>query len=67
MHPVAMSPPSKSAETWQALMELRCRREVIERWLASRVLPDDQQQSLRGMLREIEDQLQVLSRTLSNS
>jgi len=60
-----MVTPTKSAETWQALMELRCRREVIERWLASQVLPDGLQQSLRTMPGEIEDQLRLLTNALS--
>jgi primase-polymerase (primpol)-like protein len=51
----------KPAETWQTLMELRCRREVLERWLASQVLPDALQHSLRTMLSEVEDQIQALA------
>ncbi len=47
------------------LMELRCRREVLERWLASRSLPNDLEQTLQAMLREIEDQLQLLTHGLS--
>jgi len=50
-----------SGETWQQLMELRCQREVIERWLASCSLPDGTQQNLHAKLREVEDQLQVLT------
>jgi hypothetical protein len=57
--------PAKSAETWQALMELRCKREVLERWLASQVLPDGLQQSLRTMLGEVEEQLRLLTEALS--
>jgi hypothetical protein len=38
-------------------MELRCRREVIERRLASQTLPEGLQHSLRTMLIEVEDQL----------
>ena len=57
----AMSIPAKSAETWQTLMELRCRREVLERWLAGQVLFDDLQQSLQTMLGEVEDQIQLLT------
>ena len=47
-----------SAERWQAFLELRCRREVIERWLGSQVLGEELQHALRVMLWEIEDQLQ---------
>jgi hypothetical protein len=56
-----MSTPSKSAETWQALVELGCRREIIERWLSSRSLPEDVRQSLQAMLREVEDQVRLLT------
>jgi hypothetical protein len=57
---------AKSAETWQALMEMRCRQEVLERWLASQVLTENLQHSLRTMLSEVEDQLQSLTNTLSS-
>jgi hypothetical protein len=57
----AMVAPAKSAETWQALMELRCKREVLERWLAGRSLPKDLEQTLETMLCEIKDQLQLLA------
>ena len=57
----AISTPAKSAETWQILMELRCRREVLERWLASGALADDLQRSLQAMLGEVEDQMQALT------
>lgn len=60
-----MSIPPKSAEAWQSLVELGRRREIIQRWLASRSLPDDVRQSLQTMLREIEDQLQSLSQMLA--
>ena len=56
---------AKSAETWQALMELRCRREVLERWLANQVLTENLQQSLRTILSEVEDQLRSLTNALS--
>jgi hypothetical protein len=62
----AMVMPGKSAETWQALMELRCKREVLERWLASQVLPETVQQSLRAMLGEVEEQLRLLTQALSS-
>jgi hypothetical protein len=54
---------SKPAETWQKLLELRCQREIIERWLASGVLADDMQRSLQSMLGEVEDQLRLLAAT----
>jgi hypothetical protein len=57
-----VSTPAKSAETWQTLIALRCRREIIERWLASQVLPDGLRQSLHAMLREVEDQLQLVTK-----
>jgi len=60
-----MATPAKSAETWQALMELRCRQEIIERWLASQSVSSGLEQSLRGMLHEVQDQLHVLTSTLS--
>jgi hypothetical protein len=53
---------AKSGESWQQLMELRCQREVIERWLASCSLPDGLQQYLYATLREIDDQLEMLTR-----
>ena len=56
---------AKSSETWQVLMELRCRREVLERWLASQVLTENLQHSLRTMLSEVEDQLHSLTNALS--
>jgi hypothetical protein len=56
---------AKSAETWQVLMEMRCRQEVLERWLASQVLTENLQHSLRAMLSEVEDQLHSLTNTLS--
>ena len=51
----------ESDRTCHRLMELRCQREVIERWLASCPLPDGTQQNLHAKLREVEDQLQVLT------
>jgi hypothetical protein len=50
----------EASETWQRFTELRSQREVIERWLTSCSLPDDTQQNLRALLRQVEDQLQVL-------
>jgi hypothetical protein len=52
---------TETNEAWQRFMELRCRREVIERWLASCSLPDGMQPHLHVMLHEVEDQLQVLT------
>jgi hypothetical protein len=60
-----MVTPAKSTETWQALMELRCRQEVIERWLASQTLSSGLEHSLRGMLHEVQDQLHLLTNTSS--
>jgi hypothetical protein len=54
---------SKPAESWQRLLELRCQREIIERWLASGLLADDMQRSLKSMLGEVEDQLRLLAAT----
>jgi len=59
-----MVTPAISADTWHALMQLRCRQEILERWLASQVLPNGLQQSLRAMLAEVEEQLRVLSDAL---
>jgi hypothetical protein len=59
-----MSTEAKFAETWQALMQLRCRHEILQRWLASEVLTTGLRQSLQAMLREVEDQLQSLTNVL---
>ena len=61
----AMLTPSKPAETWQRLLELRCQREIIERWLASGLLADDMQRSLQSMLGEVEDQLRSLAASVN--
>jgi len=53
-----------SGETWQQLLELRCRREVIEGWLGSSALSDDVKQNLRSEAREVDDQLQALAKQL---
>ncbi len=60
-----MVKPAQSAETWQVLIELRCRREIIERWLASQSLSVGLRHSIQAMLHECEDQLQSLTRALS--
>lgn len=61
----AMLTPEKSAEIWQTLMQLRGRQEILERWLASEVLPNGLRQSLQTMLREVQDQLRILTIALS--
>jgi len=53
--------PAKSADTLHALMQLRCRQEILERWLASQIIPNGLQQGLRAMLTEVEEQLRVFS------
>jgi len=60
-----MITPAKSADTLHALMQLRCRQEILERWLASQILPNGLQQSLRTMLAEVEEQLRLFSDALS--
>ena len=57
---------TQSAEVLNALMQLQCRREILERWLASDVLPAGLQQSLQTMLAEVEEQLGALARRSSN-
>jgi hypothetical protein len=54
------------AEVVHTLMQLRCRQEILERWLASEVLTDGLRESLHGMLAEVEDQLRSLAAALSN-
>ena len=51
---------AKSADSVQAIMQLRCRQEVLERWLASQVLPAGLHQSLYAMLVEVTEQLNAL-------
>ena len=53
-----------SGENWQQLIELRCRREVIEGWFASSALSDDVKQNLRPKACEVDDQLQALAKQL---
>jgi hypothetical protein len=62
-----MLTPAKSAETWQALLELRCRREIVERWLANASLSDELQHSLQAVLSEIENQIGDHLRLLSQT
>ncbi|MFZ1135489.1 MAG: hypothetical protein WAN69_11100 [Candidatus Korobacteraceae bacterium] len=45
-------------------MQLRCRQEILERWLASQVLTDGLQQGLRAMLAEVEEQLRTVTDAL---
>jgi hypothetical protein len=49
--------PIRGAGNWQALVELRGRREVLERWLANDAFPEELQHSLRALSQEIDDQL----------
>ena len=60
-----MLTPTKSAETWQTLIALRCRREIIERWLASQTVSGSLRETLHAMLREVEDHLQLLTNATS--
>ncbi len=52
---------ANSGDTVHALMQLRCRQEVLERWLASQVLPAGLQQGLYAMLAEVREQLKVFT------
>jgi hypothetical protein len=54
----------KSAETWQKLVSLRSQREIVERWLASQALTPIAEEFLRGLLDDIEGQLQDLTESL---
>lgn len=63
-HSMFQRKAAESGDAWEELMELRCRRQVIERWLASCSLPDSLQQYLYAMLREIDDQLPRLTKQL---
>jgi hypothetical protein len=60
----AVLTPAKSAEVVHTLMQLRCRQEILERWLASQVLTDGLQQGLRAMLAEVEEQLRTVTDAL---
>ena len=62
-----MLTPANSTESWQKLTELRCQREIVERWLACRSLPEDLRQSLEAMLHEVEDQLETLTKRLDTA
>ena len=59
-----LRPSPQSNETWRELIDLRCQREVIDRWLASCSLPDGLQQYPYAMLGEIDDRLDMVSRKL---
>lgn len=59
-----------SEPVWQQLIELRCRKEVIERWLSDIELPLSLQESLRERLCAVESEQRMLDpyynkRTLS--
>ncbi len=60
----AVLKPAESAEVVHTLMQLRCRQEILERWLASQVLTDGLQQGLRAMLAEVEEQLRTVTDAL---
>ena len=57
----AVTTPAYSAETLHALMQLRHRREILERWLSSEVLPAGIANTLRTMLAEVDEQLGTLN------
>jgi hypothetical protein len=54
--------PANPVERLTRLMELRCRQEILQRWLASEVLTQNLQQSLRIMLVDVEEQLGRITR-----
>ena len=58
--PMMQSQPENSSERFDRLMQLRCRQEILERWLASEVLTDGLQQSQRAMLGEVKEQLGMM-------
>ena len=62
----AVTSPIESGDSLHALMQLRCRQEILQRWLASEVLPAGLQQGLRAMLAEVEEQLRALSSIAPN-
>ena len=45
---------------WRRLLELRCQREIVERWLQTTGVPEQLQEQLRFMLQEIEVELSAL-------
>jgi hypothetical protein len=57
---------AQTAEALPTLMQLRCRKEILEHWLASQVLTDGLQQGLRAMLAEVDDQLHSLATARSS-
>lgn len=46
--------------SWQKLLELRCQREIVERWLHTAGVPELLQEQLQHMLQNIELELQRL-------
>ena len=62
--PTAELQSANPGEAVHTLMQLRCRQEVLERWLASQVLPDSLREGLRGMLAEVEEQMRTITDAL---
>jgi len=56
-----MTSTAKSTETWQVVMELRGQKEIVERWLTSQGLSENERECLRAMLRDIDEQLRTSS------
>jgi hypothetical protein len=58
----AMPSQSESApeHRLQRVIELRCRQEILQRWLAGDLLTDALRPSLRAMLHEVEEQLEAV-------
>jgi hypothetical protein len=53
--------PTRSVESrWQQLVELRSRREIVQRWLQTDGVPEVLREQLRTQLQEIELQLRAL-------
>jgi hypothetical protein len=56
--------PIRSVESrWQQLVELRSRREIVQRWLQTDGVPEPLREQLRMQLQEIELQLNTLEST----
>ena len=64
MQTMQLSPESAPEILLRRVIELRCRQEILQRWLSSEVLTDGLQQSLNTMLDEIVEQLRTLGATL---
>lgn len=45
---------------WRKLLELRCQREIVERWLQTVGIPEQLQEQLRFLLQAIEQELQTM-------